>query len=92
MTKETLAELAITEMEKNFPKAKNQTPVYSYVIKEQHATISLTVGMTAQRPSHQTGISGFYLAGDWTATGLPATIESAVKSGQRCAELIHSNL
>ena len=92
MTKETLAELAITEMEKNFPKAKNQTPVYSYVIKEQHATISHTVGVAAQRPSHQTGIRGFYLAGDWTATGLPATIESAVKSGQKCAELIDSNL
>ena len=92
MPKEILVELAIIEMKKNFPKAKTQEPVHSYVIKEQHATISLTVGMTAQRPSHQTGIKGFYLAGDWTATGLPATIESAVKSGQECAELINSNL
>ncbi len=88
MTKESLVELAVSEINKHFPKAKNQSPVHSYVIKEQHATISHTVGVAAQRPSPRTGIHGFYLAGDWTATGLPATIESAVKSGQQCAEMI----
>ena len=88
MTKESLVELAVSEINKHFPKAKNQSPVHSYVIKEQHATISHTVGVAAQRPSSRTGIHGFYLAGDWTATGLPATIESAVKSGQQCAEMI----
>ena len=91
MTKEVLVELAISEMQKNFPNAKNQTPVHSYVIKEQYATISHTVGVATQRPTQQTGIRGFFLAGDWTATGLPATIESAVKSGQRCAEIIYGS-
>ena len=90
MTKEALVELAVIEMSKNFPNAKNQLPVHSYVIKEQHATISHTVGIAAQRPGPRTGISGFYLAGDWTATGLPATIESAVKSGQQCAGMLNA--
>ncbi len=91
MTKESLVELAVAEINKHFPNAKKQSFVHSYVIKEQHATISHTVGIAAQRPSQQTGINGFYLAGDWTATGLPATIESAVMSGQRCAEYVQSS-
>lgn len=88
MTKESLIEMATSEINRHFPEANNPTPIHAYVIKEQHATISHTVGVAAQRPSQQTKIQGFYLAGDWTATGLPATIESAVLSGQRCAEMI----
>ena len=88
MTKESLIEMATSEISRHFPEANNPTPIHAYVIKEQHATISHTVGIAAQRPSQRTKIQGFYLAGDWTATGLPATIESAVLSGQRCAEMI----
>ena len=88
MTKDSLIEMATSEINRHFPEANNPTPIHSYVIKEQHATISHTVGVTAQRPSQRTKIKGFYLAGDWTATGLPATIEGAVLSGQRCAEMI----
>jgi uncharacterized protein with NAD-binding domain and iron-sulfur cluster len=40
------------------------------------------------RPAHRTPFENFFLAGDWTDTGLPATIESAVLSGQRCADSI----
>ncbi|HEX4947298.1 MAG TPA: hydroxysqualene dehydroxylase HpnE [Blastocatellia bacterium] len=86
--KEALIEMASTEMKRFFPNARRQQPVHAYVIKEQHATISHTVGIARQRPTQKTPLANFYLAGDWTDTGLPATIESAVFSGQECARLL----
>jgi uncharacterized protein with NAD-binding domain and iron-sulfur cluster len=59
--------------------------VQATVIREPRATFSLAPGQPA-RPSTETDVPGFLLAGDWTATGLPATIESAVRSGHRAAE------
>ncbi|MFN0123298.1 MAG: hydroxysqualene dehydroxylase HpnE [Blastocatellia bacterium] len=88
LTKEQLTALAITEMERFFPAARRQKPLHAVVIREHDATISHTPGTARQRPSQKTSIAGFYLAGDWTATGLPATIEGAVWSGQECARLI----
>ena len=55
------------------------------VVREPRATFSLAPGQPA-RPAAETDLHGFLLAGDWTATGLPATIESAVRSGHRAAE------
>jgi hydroxysqualene dehydroxylase len=46
------------------------------------------VGAGALRPSQRTQFQNFFLAGDWTDTGLPATIEGAVWSGQECAQII----
>jgi squalene-associated FAD-dependent desaturase len=86
--KEFLIEMATDEMQRFFPKARQQRPAHAYVIKEQHATISHTVGITQKRPAQKTPLANFFLAGDWTATGLPATIESAVWSGQECARLV----
>ncbi len=85
--KEFLIEMATAEMKRFFPKARQQSPAHAYIIKEQHATISHTVGTARKRPAQKTPFSNFFLAGDWTATGLPATIESAVWSGQECARL-----
>ena len=87
-SKETLIEMATTEMKRFFPNARQHSPAHAYVIKEQHATISHTVGTARKRPAQKTPFSNFFLAGDWTATGLPATIESAVWSGQECARLV----
>lgn len=86
--KETLIAMAHAEMQRFFPKARRQQPSHAYVVKEQQATISHTVGTARKRPSQKTPFPNFFLAGDWTATGLPATIESAVWSGQECARLI----
>src|SRR5206468_4875050 len=52
------------------------------VVRESHATCSLAPGQPA-RASAETGVTGLVLAGDWIDTGLPATIESAVRSGHR---------
>ena len=48
--------------------------------------------MEAHRPASDGGLPGFFLAGDWTGTGLPATIESAVRSGERAASAAHDFL
>jgi squalene-associated FAD-dependent desaturase len=57
------------------------------VIREPRATFSLAPGEPA-RPSTETGVRGLLLAGDWIDTGLPATIESAVRSGHMAADRI----
>jgi hypothetical protein len=57
----------------------------STVVRERQATFSLAPGQPA-RPGTVTGVRGLFLAGDWIDTGLPATIESAVRSGHRAAE------
>ena len=56
------------------------------VIREPRATFSLAPGQPI-RPPAETALNGFLLAGDWSDTGLPATIESAVRSGHRAAAL-----
>ena len=56
------------------------------VIKEKRATFAATPAEEARRPGSRTAVSNLLLAGDWTATGLPATIEGALRSGRRAAE------
>ena len=88
LTKDALIELAVTEMRRFFPAARDQQPIHAFVVREQDATVSHTVGVAHLRPAHQTEFKNFFLAGDWTDTGLPATIESAVQSGHECARLV----
>lgn len=87
-SKEELIALAEHEMARFFPVARRAKPVHAFVIREYDATLSHTVGVARLRPPQQTEFENFYLAGDWTDTGLPATIESAVWSGQECARRI----
>ena len=55
------------------------------VVKEKRATFAATAKQERQRPGAQTGLANLVLAGDWTATGLPATIEGAIRSGNAAA-------
>lgn len=57
------------------------------IVKEQRATFAATPEQDARRPGAVTGWRNLWLAGDWTQTGLPATIEGAVRSGQLAAGL-----
>jgi hydroxysqualene dehydroxylase len=57
-------------------------------VRERRATFAATVEQDALRPDPKTAFSNLFLAGDWTNTGLPATIESAIRSGQRAAALV----
>jgi squalene-associated FAD-dependent desaturase len=58
------------------------------IIKEKRATFAATPLENARRPGARTGLANVVLAGDWTATGLPATIEGAIRSGVRAADVI----
>jgi squalene-associated FAD-dependent desaturase len=57
------------------------------IVKEKRATFAATVEQAAKRPAAATQWVNLFLAGDWTDTGLPATIEGAARSGQKAAEL-----
>ena len=59
------------------------------VVRERRATFAATPAEDAKRPGAATKFSNLYLAGDWTDTGLPATIEGAIRSGNRAADLAH---
>jgi uncharacterized protein with NAD-binding domain and iron-sulfur cluster len=58
------------------------------IVRERRATFAATPEQDARRPGARTRYRNLMLAGDWTNTGLPATIESAIRSGQRAAEII----
>jgi uncharacterized protein with NAD-binding domain and iron-sulfur cluster len=60
------------------------------VVKERRATFAQTPSALAQRPPSRTALANLALAGDWTDTGLPATIEGAIRSGFKAAQLIAS--
>jgi hypothetical protein len=83
---ERLADLAYGELVGAFPAASAARLLRSLVVRERRATFSLAPGQPP-RPPALTGVRGLVLAGDWTDTGLPATIEGAVVSGHRAAEV-----
>ncbi|MGE0127066.1 MAG: hydroxysqualene dehydroxylase HpnE [Blastocatellales bacterium] len=83
--KEELIAMADAQVKRFFPAARKQNLFHAFVVREHDATLSHTVGTARARPRHRTQFDNFFLAGDWTATGLPATIEGAVQSGQDCA-------
>jgi squalene-associated FAD-dependent desaturase len=81
-----LAALAEREAGAALPAARHARIVRSVVVREKRATFSLAPGQPP-RPGAETPVRNFYLAGDWTDTGLPATIEGAVQSGHAAAAL-----
>ncbi len=61
------------------------------VVKEKRATFAATAAQEARRPQARTDLAAnLALAGDWTATGLPATIEGAIRSGRSAADVVLS--
>lgn len=62
------------------------------VIREKRATFASRVAINDQRPEHRTAIGNLWLAGDYTRTGYPATLEGAVRSGLQCAVLANQAL
>jgi len=86
-TNAELVAAAHEELSAALPEVRAANLVRSTVIREPRATFSLAAGQPA-RPDSATRVPGLFLAGDWIDTGLPATIESAVRSGHRAAALI----
>jgi len=83
-----IVDLALKEVREFFPAARTANLVKSAVIKEVHATYSPRPGIDAYRPPQVTRWPRVFLAGDFTATGWPATMEGAVRSGYLAAEAL----
>ena len=86
--RQEIIDLALNELREFFPAAREANLVKSTVIKEVNATFSPFPGIDRYRPAASTEWSRIFLAGDWTATGWPATMEGAVRSGYQVAEQI----
>jgi hydroxysqualene dehydroxylase len=82
--------ITVEHLSRAFPVMRSRKVLRSVVVREHRATFSVATG-GPRRPDATTGLRGFYLAGDWTNTGLPATIEGAVISGHAAADLILRN-
>ena len=83
--REEILSSAIREFELFFPAAKTAKLIKTGVLKEARATFSVTPGLDRFRPKQATEWPGLYLAGDWTATEWPSTMEGAVRSGRLAA-------
>jgi hypothetical protein len=76
------------ELKRLYPAVKSALLLRSKVVTEHTATFSAVPGVDAFRPPQATPLPGLYLAGDYTATGWPATMEGAVRSGYLAAEAV----
>lgn len=78
----------LDEIRERLPEARRATVLHSRVVTEHRATFRAVPGVDALRPGQETPINNLVLAGDWTRTGWPATMEGAVRSGYLAAEAI----
>jgi squalene-associated FAD-dependent desaturase len=87
LSNDAIVSLALRELRDAIPAARSAAVRKASAVRERRATFSLAPGQPA-RPEAATPLAGFFLAGDWTDTGLPGTIESAAMSGHRAADAI----
>jgi zeta-carotene desaturase len=85
MTRDEILSGALKELDMFFPEVKRAKLIKSGVLKEARATFSVVPGLDKFRPQQTTVWPGLYLAGDWTATEWPSTMEGAVRSGRLAA-------
>ena len=86
--RQEIIDLCLAEVRHALPAARDANLLKATVIKEPAATFSPFPGVDRWRPKQETSIAGLFLAGDWTATGWPATMEGAVRSGYLAAEAV----
>jgi zeta-carotene desaturase len=91
-SREEVLEIALRELAEFFPAAKDATVIKSAVVKEVYAAYAILPGLDEFRPAAATDWPRVFLAGDWTATGWPATMEGAVRSGYLAAEEVTASL
>ena len=75
-----------------WPESREARLTHWRVVTEHGATFAVRPGVDALRPPQRTAVDGLFLAGDWTSTGWPATMEGAVRSGYLAAEGILADL
>jgi uncharacterized protein with NAD-binding domain and iron-sulfur cluster len=84
--------LALRELAEFFPGVSEAKLEKAHVVKEVRATFSAKPGLEQKRPVSQTKFDNLFLAGDWTRSGWPATMEGAVRSGYLAAEAVTASL
>lgn len=88
MTHDQIVAKVVEELQEVWDAAADAKLLHSRVITERRAVFSVTPGVDQLRPAQSTHLPNLFLAGDWTATGWPATMEGAVRSGYLAAESI----
>jgi zeta-carotene desaturase len=91
MPREQILASALREVELFFPRVREAALLKSAVLKEARATFSVVPGLDAHRPPQTTAYPGLYVAGDWTATEWPSTMEGAIRSGRLAAGELTGN-
>ena len=88
MPRGVVIDLALKELKEFFPGAAQAKLERAHVVKEVRATFSAAPNLEAKRPPTATALPNLFLAGDWTRSGWPATMEGAVRSGYLAAEAV----
>jgi len=88
MNRADIIALAVRELAEFIPRASEARVEKAHVVKEVRATFSAKPGLEQKRPSSATKFPNLFLAGDWTRSGWPATMEGAVRSGYLAAEAV----
>ena len=86
LSNEDLIAQVISDIARQFPAWP--PPSDTKLIRERRATLAAVPGVDAFRPNHATHVKGLWLAGDYTASGYPSTLEGAVRSGLLCARWV----
>jgi squalene-associated FAD-dependent desaturase len=88
LERDELLALGLQEIQRAFPAARTARLVHGLAIREKQATLSPAASAYRLRPPVTTPLRGLFVAGDWTATGLPATLEGAARSGHEAAHAV----
>jgi squalene-associated FAD-dependent desaturase len=88
MGREEILNDAVRELAVFFPQVREARLVKSAVLKEARATFSVTPGLDVDRPAQTTAYPHLLVAGDWTATEWPSTMEGAIRSGRMAAGMV----
>jgi squalene-associated FAD-dependent desaturase len=86
--RERLVDTVVAELRDIFPAARDARLVEAKVVTDPTAVLSVRPGVEAVRPPARTAVPNLFLAGDWTATGWPSTMEGAVRSGRLAADAL----
>jgi zeta-carotene desaturase len=88
MSRSEILDIALRDLEAVLPSTRQARLMRTVVMKEPFATFSCRAGCDIFRVDQKSPLENFFVAGDWTRTGWPPTMEGAVRSSYRCAELI----
>jgi len=88
LRREEIVAKVLEEVHELFPASRDAKLLKSVVVRETESTISFPPGADALRPGPESPLANLFLAGDWTATGWPPTMEGAVRSGYLAAERV----